>query len=97
MEILELVDFSIKPSLAGENETCPCFHFYPRFVRELPENGKEVLAMSEVLRFLLDNSFEVVGSKLLQKMDKMRQTEWQDYADQFKGKIARNFCSMFID
>lgn len=89
-EILELVDFSIKPSLAGDNETCPCFHFYPRFVRELPENGKEVLAMSEVLRYLLDNSFEVVDTNLLQKMNRMRQSEWQDYADQFKEMVLLN-------
>lgn len=86
MEVLELVDFSINPSLANDAETCPCFHFYPRFVRELPENGKEVLAMSEVLRYLLDNSFEVVGDHVFQKMDRMRQNEWQDYADQFKGE-----------
>lgn len=50
-EILELVDFSLEPSSnTSTSDSCPAFHFLPRFVRDLPENGKEVLAMAEVLR-----------------------------------------------
>lgn len=81
VELLELYDFSLKPSLAGEKESCDSYHFYPRFVRELPENGKEVLAMSHVLRYLLDNSGPLVDQKVLKEKDKMGQFEWQDFVD----------------
>lgn len=88
IELLELVDFSLKPSFVEEGETCQCYHFYPRFVRDLPENGKEVLAMSEVLRYLLDNSGPVVDEKTLQEMEKMDQYDWQDYVDTIKGLLV---------
>ena len=39
-ELLELVDW----------ETSERFHFMPRFVRDLSEDGKEILSMNEVLR-----------------------------------------------
>lgn len=95
------MDFSLKPSLAGDKETCSCYHFYPRFIRELPDNGKEVLAMSEVLRYLLDNSGPLVDSKILKDKDKMGQFEWQDYVDTIKGMIVTNPgqkpCSVRVD
>lgn len=81
MELLELVDFSLKPSLVNDAESCQCYHFYPRFVRELPENGKEVLAMAQVLRYLLDNSGPLVDQKIIKEKDKMGQYEWQDFVD----------------
>ncbi|KAG5668838.1 hypothetical protein PVAND_016760 [Polypedilum vanderplanki] len=94
MELLELVDFSLTPSLAGDKETCQCYHFYPRFVRELPENGKEVLAMAHVLRYLLDNSGPLVDATVLKEKDKMGQFEWQDYVDVVKGMIVTNPASV---
>jgi ribonuclease III len=101
IELLELVDFSQVPSFAGDSETCQCYHFYPRFVRDLPDNGKEVLAMSEVLRYLLDNSGPVVDQKTLKEMEKMGQYDWQDYVDTIKGMVVTNPgmkpCSVRID
>lgn len=88
IELLELVDFSLKPSFSNDPDTCQCYHFYPRFVRDLADNGKEVLAMSEVLRYLLDNSGPVVDQKTLQQMERMGQYEWQDYVDTIKGKFS---------
>lgn len=87
--------------MAGDDETCQSYHFYPRFVRDLPDNGKEVLAMSEVLRYLLDNSGPVVDQKTLQGMEKMSQYDWQDYVDTIKGMIVTNPamkpCTVRID
>lgn len=95
------MDFSLKPSFAEDSESCKCYHFYPRFVRDLADNGKEVLAMSEVLRYLLDNSGSVVDQKTLQEMDKMNQHDWQDYVDTIKGMVVTNPgmkpCSVRID
>ena len=91
----------MKPSFAENSNSCQCYHFYPRFVRDLADNGKEVLAMSEVLRYLLDNSGQVVDQKTLQEMEKMNQHDWQDYVDTIKGMVATNPgmkpCSVRID
>lgn len=95
-----MVDFSIMPSLAND-DACPCYHFLPRFVRDLTENGKEVLAMSEVLRYLLDNSGPIVDPKILKDMMNMDQHEWQDYVDYVKGMVVTNPgmkpCSVRVD
>lgn len=57
--------------------------------------------MSEVLRYLLDNSGPVVDQKTLQGMDKMGQYDWQDYVDTIKGMIVTNPamkpCTVRID
>lgn len=57
--------------------------------------------MSEVLRYLLDNSGPVVDQKKLQQMDKMNQYVWQDYVDTIKGMVVTNPgmkpCSVRID
>ncbi|XP_053673535.1 ribonuclease 3 [Anopheles nili] len=100
-ELLELVDFTVQPSGSGEENSCPCYHFLPRFVRDLPDNGKEVLAMSEVLRYLLDNSGPLVPPDMLKEMMEMSQNEWQDYVDYVKGMVVTNPgmkpCSVRVD
>ncbi|XP_039446763.1 ribonuclease 3-like [Culex pipiens pallens] len=100
-ELLELVDFTVFPSGANAEDSCPCYHFLPRFVRDLPDNGKEVLAMSEVLRYLLDNSGPLVAPDILKEMNEMSQIEWQDYVDYVKGMVVTNPgmkpCSVRVD
>ena len=89
-ELLELVDFSLLPNIDGNvaSNSCPAFHFLPRFVRDLPDNGKEVLAMCEVLKYLLDNAGPLVDNGRLHSLNHIPQTEWQDYVDNFKGMLA---------
>ncbi|XP_049548423.1 ribonuclease 3-like, partial [Anopheles darlingi] len=84
-ELLELIDFNVQPSGTEVNSSCSCYHFLPRFVRDLPDNGKEVLAMSEVLRYLLDNSGPLV---LPEMMAMARASEWQYYVDYVNGMIV---------
>ncbi|XP_065072658.1 ribonuclease 3 [Ochlerotatus camptorhynchus] len=100
-ELLELVDFTVYPSGAGPENSCPCYHFLPRFVRDLPDNGKEVLAMGEVLRYLLDNSGPLVAPDILKEMNDLSQIEWQDYVDYVKGMVVTNPgmkpCSVRVD
>lgn len=98
-EILEMVDFSL---ISKENsKDCSCFHFLPRFVRDLPDNGKEVLSMSEVLRHLLDNSGPLVADSILKDMTTLQQRDWQDYVDDVKGMVVTNPgmrpCSVRVD
>jgi hypothetical protein len=53
-------------------------------VRELPDNGKEILSMKEVLQYLVDSSIPLIEKKDLEDMVKMSQYEWQTYADKIK-------------
>lgn len=94
-----MLDFTLQTKT--KEEACSCFHFLPRFVRDLPDNGKEVLAMSEVLRYLLDNSGPVVANPVLHHMQTMEQSDWQDYVDDIKGMVVMNPgmkpCSVRVD
>lgn len=81
-EVLELVDLDFKA--AGDSQGCSQFHFMPRFVRELPDNGKEILSMKEVLQYFLDSAVPLIDESQLEDMVKMSQYEWQSYADEIK-------------
>ncbi|XP_017097521.2 ribonuclease 3 [Drosophila bipectinata] len=102
-ELLELVDFNLMPNVpdGSSEESCPAFHFLPRFVRELPDNGKEVLAMCEVLRYLLDNSAQLVERQQLLHLNQISQHEWQNYVDFIKGMLVTKPgykpCSLRVD
>lgn len=96
---MELVDLDFK---AHEDENgCSQFHFMPRFVRELPDNGKEILSMKEILQYLLDSSRPLIQKKSLESMVKMTQYEWQAYADEIKGMVVtypgKKPCSVRVD
>ncbi|XP_030381971.1 ribonuclease 3 [Scaptodrosophila lebanonensis] len=101
-ELLELVDFMLLPNgNSSAEESCPAFHFLPRFVRELPDNGKEVLAMCEVLKYLLDNAAPLVDRQQLLHLNEISQHEWQDYVDFIKGMLVTKPgykpCSLRVD
>lgn len=57
-EILELVDFKYDWMEVG---SCPQFHLFPRFVRLLPDNGKEILSISRVRNFRTKQSSLLVA------------------------------------
>lgn len=99
-ELLELVDFVQKPNNVP-GDTCNCFHFMPRFVRDLEDNGKEILSMSEVLKYLLDNSGPLVETEILKEMNNISQHQWQNYVDVVKGMVVTKPgyrpCSVRID
>lgn len=82
---MELVDLDLKA--AGDSTGCSQFHFMPRFVRELPDNGKEILSMKEVLQYLLNSSVPLIESSQLEEMVNMSQYEWQTYADEIKVSV----------
>ncbi|CAG9823289.1 unnamed protein product [Phaedon cochleariae] len=98
-EVLELVDLDLRA--AGQKDGCPQFHFLPRFVRELPDNGKEVLCMKEVLKYLLASSQPLIEADQLGHMIEMSQYEWQSFADEIKGMVVtypgKKPCSVRVD
>lgn len=82
-ELLELVDLDFHA--AGDNDGCSQYHFMPRFVRDLPDNGREILSMKGVLQYLLDSSQLLIDETQLASMMQMSQYEWQAFADEVKG------------
>ena len=82
-ELLELYDFDL-----GSNSHQ--FLFMPRFVRDLSENGKEILSMNEVISYLT----RCGTKKLMDEMDllgmtKMPPREWQDnVVEKIRGQLV---------
>ncbi|KAM8731074.1 ribonuclease 3 [Acanthopagrus schlegelii] len=90
-DILELYDWNLKgPEWDSETSGCPQFHFMPRFVRFLPDGGKEVLSMHQVLLYLLHSSKPLVPEEEIADMLQWEELEWQKYAEECKGMIVTN-------
>ncbi|KAM8966792.1 ribonuclease 3 [Pelodytes ibericus] len=90
-DILELHDWNlIGPLLEDTSSTCPQFHFMPRFVRFLPDGGKEVLSMHQVLLYMLRSNKPLVPEEEIANMLQLEELEWQKYAEECKGMIVTN-------
>ncbi|XP_066480379.1 ribonuclease 3 isoform X2 [Tiliqua scincoides] len=88
-DILELYDWNlIGPSLENNDTSCPRFHFMPRFVRFLPDGGKEVLSMHQILLYLLRCNKPLVPEEEIANMLQWEELEWQKYAEECKGMIV---------
>ncbi|KAL3872342.1 hypothetical protein ACJMK2_040272 [Sinanodonta woodiana] len=98
-ELLEFVDIDWKGP--GGEENCPRYHLMPRFARALPDNGKEILSMNEVLSYMLRSSLPLLEESQLTKTKKMDQREWQNLVDEVQGMIVtypgKKPCSLRID
>uniref|UniRef100_A0A3P8UPI4 Drosha ribonuclease III n=1 Tax=Cynoglossus semilaevis TaxID=244447 RepID=A0A3P8UPI4_CYNSE len=90
-DILELYDWNLTGP-EGDTETSGCqrFHFMPRFVRFLPDGGKEVLSMHQVLLYLQRSSKPLVPEEELADMLQWEELGWQKYAEECKGMIVTN-------
>uniref|UniRef100_A0A4W6G5Z6 Ribonuclease 3 n=1 Tax=Lates calcarifer TaxID=8187 RepID=A0A4W6G5Z6_LATCA len=90
-DILELYDWNLTgPEFDNEASGCQRFHFMPRFVRFLPDGGKEVLSMHQVLLYLLRSSKPLVPEEEIADMLQWEELEWQKYAEECKGMIVTN-------
>ena len=84
-DILELYDLDLRA--AGDEHGCNQFHFLPRFVRELPDHGKEVLSMCYVMRYLLEVDQDLIPPEEIKNLVDLPDSEWQNFADRVKGSI----------
>ncbi|CAK8689247.1 unnamed protein product [Clavelina lepadiformis] len=90
-EILELYDWQAKDNKCPENNDAEYFRkfrFYPRFVRSLPDNGKEILSLCKVLEYLLENDKPLVSETDLDWLMKCSHKEWLDYTEKVRGMIV---------
>ncbi|XP_070158959.1 ribonuclease 3 isoform X2 [Polyergus mexicanus] len=98
-EILELVDFDLHA--AQDKSGCGQFHFMPRFVRDLADNGQEILSMNEVLNYLIKSSTLLIDPDDLPRLVAVQQYKWQDFADEVKGMVVtypgKKPCSVRVD
>ncbi|XP_018429616.1 PREDICTED: ribonuclease 3 [Nanorana parkeri] len=90
-DVLELHDWNlIGPTAEDNRAVCPQFHFMPRFVRFLPDGGKEVLSMHQVLLYLIRSNKALVPEEEIANMLQWEELEWQKYAEECKGMIVTN-------
>ncbi|XP_053570591.1 ribonuclease 3 [Bombina bombina] len=90
-DILELHDWNLMgPPAENGSAGCPQFHFMPRFVRFLPDGGKEVLSMHQVFLYLLQSNKPLVPEEEIANMLQWEELEWQKYAEECKGMIVTN-------
>lgn len=98
-DLLELVDLDFHA--ANNKDGCPQFHFLPRFVRESPNRSKEILSMTNVLKYLLKSNKLLFEESSLPALKQMSIDEWQDIVDEYKGMIITNPrtkpCSIRVD
>ncbi|XP_078275566.1 ribonuclease 3 isoform X1 [Rhinoraja longicauda] len=88
-DVLELYDWNILgPVFESGAASCPRFHFLPRFVRSIPDSGKEVLSMHQVLLYLLHSNKPLVPEEEIANMLQWEELEWQKYAEECKGMIV---------
>uniref|UniRef100_A0A8C3F3S9 Ribonuclease 3 n=1 Tax=Chrysemys picta bellii TaxID=8478 RepID=A0A8C3F3S9_CHRPI len=87
-DILELYDWNLIGPSFEDNSCCPRFHFMPRFVRFLPDGGKEVLSMHQILLYLLRCNKPLVPEEEIANMLQWEELEWQKYAEECKGMIV---------
>ncbi|XP_044859770.1 ribonuclease 3 isoform X1 [Mauremys mutica] len=87
-DILELYDWNLIGPSFENNSCCPRFHFMPRFVRFLPDGGKEVLSMHQILLYLLRCNKPLVPEEEIANMLQWEELEWQKYAEECKGMIV---------
>ncbi|KAJ8279937.1 hypothetical protein COCON_G00070030 [Conger conger] len=90
-DVLELYDWNLTgPEADVDSPGCQKFHFMPRFVRFLPDGGKEVLSMHQVLLYLLRSSKPLVPEEEIADMLQWEELAWQKYAEECKGMIVTN-------
>lgn len=93
------MDFDLQP--AQDKTGCGQFHFMPRFVRDLADNGQEILSMNEVLNYLIKSSKLLIEEKDLVQTAEMQQYKWQNFADEVKGMVVtypgKKPCSVRVD
>lgn len=98
-ELLELVDFNLKAH--DDPEGCNRFHFLPRFVRMLENQGKEMLSMAVVLEYLLKNSKPLIDGEMLDRYERMSKDEWSRFAKKHKGFVVacpgKKPCAIRVD
>ncbi|CAG0912870.1 unnamed protein product [Notodromas monacha] len=106
-DLLELYDLELKIGLTYQERmkqawepvrddvNCDLFHFMPRFVRQLPESGLEILSMNYVLDFLLKSWQKLISPWDIEEKLKAPTSTWADYAESLKEAFLEGCLCCF--
>jgi ribonuclease-3 len=84
----ELYDIQWKPLNNNDNSTCTCYHFFPRFARTLPDNGKELLHPAEQMQYFLKHLKPLMPNDLHSRCKSMSVDAWDKYVSKVQGSIV---------
>jgi ribonuclease-3 len=68
--------------------TCTCYHFFPRFARILPDNGKELLHPAEQIQYFLKHLKPLMPNDLHARCKSMSVDAWDKYVSKVQGSIV---------
>lgn len=93
-DVLELYDwFDMECHWSADTETKMHrkFFFFPRFVRSLPDDGKEILAICEVLKYLLYSNKPLISEADMRGVVRYGDHEtWLRFTGEVRGMIVTN-------
>lgn len=89
IDICELYDIQWRPlNLKDDQSTCTCYHFFPRFARTLPDNGKELLHPAEQIQYFLKHFKPLMPNDLFSRCKSMSVDAWDKYVSKVQGSIV---------
>lgn len=74
----------------GLDNSCDRFHILPRFTRQLPYNGKEILSPCEIMKYFLAKNLPIIDQNLLSSIKSMSDNDWQRYVEKIQGTLVTN-------
>ncbi|CAF4298285.1 unnamed protein product, partial [Adineta steineri] len=89
IDICELYDIQWRPlNNNNDTSTCTCYHFFPRFARILPDNGKELLHPAEQIQYFLKHLKPLMPNDLHTRCKSMSVDAWDKYVSKVQGSIV---------
>ena len=89
LDICELYDVQWRPLNHKDGQsTCTCYHFFPRFARTLPDNGKELLHPAEQMQYFLKHLKPLMPDDLFARCKSMSIDAWDKYVSKVQGSIV---------
>ncbi|OZC05079.1 hypothetical protein X798_07946 [Onchocerca flexuosa] len=87
IDIMEMYDLKNYP--LDNIDGCPYYHCLPRFVYSLPDGGKEILPMSVVMIYLIENYHPLVTESEAQFL-KQDADIFREFAENVRGSLVMN-------
>ncbi|CAF4099564.1 unnamed protein product, partial [Rotaria magnacalcarata] len=89
IDVCEMYDIQWRPlNNKNDGSTCTCYHFFPRFARTLPDNGKELLHPAEQIQYFLKHLKPLMPDDLYSRCKSMSVDAWDKYVSKVQGSIV---------
>uniref|UniRef100_A0A1I7VXA0 Ribonuclease 3 n=1 Tax=Loa loa TaxID=7209 RepID=A0A1I7VXA0_LOALO len=84
IDIMEMYDLKTYP--LDNTDGCPYYHCMPRFVYNFPDGGKEILPMSVVMIYLIENYHRLMTESEAQVL-KQDADAFREFAENMRGSL----------